>query len=145
VKVDHFGIVVPDLDAATAFYRDVLKCEVTDPVIREDQGIKKAFVQFQNMQMELIAPTTAESPIKDVLEDHNVSDYIRRNPGGGLHHVCYTVSDLHAARAMLAAKGYRALGTATSAIGTAGLPILFLDPVGTNGVLIELKQDPAGK
>lgn len=124
-----------------AFYRDVLKCELKAPIVRDSQGIRKAFVVFENMQFELIAPTTADSPIKDVLEHHNASVYIRRNPGGGLHHVCYSVPDLKEARETLRAKGYRMLGTATTAIGTAGQPISFLDPAGTDGVLIELKQE----
>ncbi|MCC6777324.1 MAG: VOC family protein [Hyphomicrobiales bacterium] len=144
MKVDHLGIVVPDLDAAIAFYRDALKCKVTAPVVRHGQGIKKAFVCFENMQVELIAPTTPESPIKDVLEHHNASDYIRRHPDGGLHHVCYSVPDLEEARDALRGKGYRMLGAASTAIGAANQPIVFLDPAGTDGVLIELKQDSAG-
>ena len=75
-QVDHFGIVVRDLAAALAFYRDALGCDVTDPVVREGQGITKAYVRFGNMQVELIAPTVAESPIKHVLEDHNASDFL---------------------------------------------------------------------
>ncbi len=141
MKIDHFGIVVPDLDSAIAFYRDVLKCEVTAPVVREGQGIKKAFVSFENMQVELIEPTTPNSPIKHVLEHHNASDFICRHPNGGLHHVCYTVPDLKEAREALRIKGYRMLGTASAAIGAAGQPISFLDPAATDGVLIELKQD----
>ena len=97
-QVDHFGIVVRDLAAALAFYRDAMGCDVTDPVVREGQGITKAYVRFGNMQVELIAPTVAESPIKHVLEDHNASDFLARNPGGGLHHVCYAVPDLLATR-----------------------------------------------
>jgi methylmalonyl-CoA/ethylmalonyl-CoA epimerase len=141
VKIDHFGIVVPDLDSAIAFYRDVLKCEVTAPVVREGQGIKKAFVSFENMQVELIEPTTLDSPIKHVLEHHNASDFICRHPNGWLHHVCYTVPDLKEAREALRIKGYRMLGTAGAAVGAAGQPISFLDPAATDGVLIELKQD----
>lgn len=140
MQVDHFGIVVPDLEAAIAFYRDGLKCEVTTPIVREGQGIKKAFVVFQNMRVELIAPTTSESPIKHVLEDYNASDFLRRNPHGGLHHVCYSVPDLETARNDLIAQGHRLLGTADPVIGAAGQPISFLDPAGANGVLIELKQ-----
>jgi methylmalonyl-CoA/ethylmalonyl-CoA epimerase len=82
VKVDHFGIVVRDLDAAIAFYRDALKCKVTAPVVREGH-IKKAFVCFKNMQVELIALTTPDSPIKHVLEHHNASDYILGIRTGG--------------------------------------------------------------
>lgn len=139
-NVDHFGIVVPDLDAAIAFYRDILKCEVTAPIMREGQGIMKAYVVFQNMQIELISPTNDESPIKHILEDNNASDFLRRNPGGGIHHVCYSVPDLSAARHALLSAGHRMLGTADSAIGAAGQAISFVDPRGASGVLIELKQ-----
>jgi methylmalonyl-CoA/ethylmalonyl-CoA epimerase len=120
MKVDHFRIAVPNLDVAIAFYRDALRCEVTAPVVREGQGIKKAFVCFENIQVELIVPTTPTSPIKHLLEHHNASDYIRRHPDGGLHHVCYSVPDLKEAREALLVKGYRMLGTASTAIGAAG-------------------------
>ena len=139
-QVDHFGIVVRDLAAALAFYRDAMGCDVTDPVVREGQGITKAYVRFGNMQVELIAPTVAESPIKHVLEDHNASDFLARNPGGGLHHVCYAVPDLLATRDDLVRRGYRMLGTSGVVTGGAGAPISFLDPANADGVLIELKQ-----
>jgi methylmalonyl-CoA/ethylmalonyl-CoA epimerase len=140
MQVDHFGIVVRDLEAAVAFYRNVLKCEVTAPVLREGQGIKKAFVIFENMHLELIAPTTSESPIKHALEDYNASDFLRRNPQGGLHHVCFSVDDLEITRDELTTQGHRMLGTTGTVIGAAGQPISFLDPAGADGVLIELKQ-----
>ena len=75
-----------------------------------------------------------------MLEDYNASDFLRRNPKGGLHHVCYSVPNLEAARNDLIAQGHRLLGTAGPVTGAAGQPVSFLDPGGTNGVLIELKQ-----
>lgn len=139
-SVDHLGIVVPDLSCACAFYRDVLRCPVSAPVVHDDQGIAVAFVAFANVRVELLAPTTEHSPIRDVLEDHTINDYLIRHPAGGLHHVAYVVDDLLATRDRLTRDGYRALGTGTPIIGASGLPILFLDPKHTSGVLIELKQ-----
>lgn len=137
-RIDHFGIVVPDLGAAAALYR-TLGCEVTEPVAREGQGIAKAFVRFANMTVELIAPTTTTSPIKDRLEQHNASDFLARQPEGGLHHVCFALPDLATARTTLAYGGYRELGTNPAPPAAA----VWLDPAGANGVLIELKQGAA--
>ena len=104
-EVDHLGIVVPDLDAAAAFYRDVLRCAVSEPVVPSDQGIAIVFVPFGNLRIELIAPTVDRSPIAHVLEDHTVNDFLARQPAGGLHHVCYVVDDLIAVRDRLRASG----------------------------------------
>ncbi len=133
--IDHFGIVVRDLGAAATLYR-TLGCAVSEPVAREGQGIAKAFVRFGNMTIELIEPTTLDSPIKDRLEDHNASNFLARRPEGGLHHVCFAVPDLAAARAALAGQGYRQLG-AESRVAD---PVAWLDPAGADGVLVELKQ-----
>jgi methylmalonyl-CoA/ethylmalonyl-CoA epimerase len=139
-QVDHLGIVVPDLTAATRFYRDVLGCHVSEPIERPGQGLRKAHVSFGNIYVELISPTTPDSPIKHVLEEHNVSDFVARNPGGGLHHVCYSVPNLDETRNELVARGYRFLGTSGPVTGQSGTAICFLDPQKINGVLIELKQ-----
>jgi methylmalonyl-CoA/ethylmalonyl-CoA epimerase len=145
-QVDHLGVVVPDLAAAMAFYRDVLGCPVSAPKPLGGQGIAVAFVPFGNLRIELIAPTVDPSPISHVLENHTVNDFLRRQPGGGLHHVCYVVDDLPKVRDRLKAAGLRTLGSGEPIIGASGLPILFLDPVNPAGTLIELKQRqaPAG-
>jgi methylmalonyl-CoA/ethylmalonyl-CoA epimerase len=139
-EVDHLGVVVPDLDTAAAFYRDVLGCAVSKPVIPPGQGIAIVFVQFRNLRIELIAPTVDRSPIVHVLEDHTVNDFLARQPAGGLHHVCYVVDELEAVRDRLRASGHRVLGTGDPIIGAGGQPILFLDPRSACGTLIELKQ-----
>lgn len=138
--LDHLGIVVPDLQAACDFYRDVLRFAVAAPVVHEDQGIAVAFVQLANVRVELLAATCERSPIEHVLEDQTINHFLARNPQGGLHHVAYVVDDLIATRDRLTAGGYRALGTGEPIIGASGLPILFLDPRKTGGALIELKQ-----
>lgn len=138
--VDHLGIVVPDLKAATQFYRDVLGCPVSEPVVPPDQGIAVVFVRFGNVRVELIMPTVDVSPIPHVLENHTVNAFLERQPTGGLHHVCYVVDDLKAICARLSARGIRVLGTGEPIIGASGLPIVFLDPSTAAGTLIELKQ-----
>ena len=139
-RIDHLGVAVPDLGRAAAFYRDVLGCEVGEPVIPAGQGIAVVFVAFANGRVELIAPTCEVSPLPGLLEDHTINDFLRRSPQGGLHHVCYEVDDLDAVIAKLAAAGARLLGDGRPIIGASGRPIVFLDPGAAEGTLIELKQ-----
>ena len=139
-EVDHLGIVVPDLTAATQLYRDVLGCPVSEPVIPPDQGIAIVFVRFGNTRVELIMPTVPVSPITHVLENHTVNAFLARQPQGGLHHICYVVDDLKSICDRLRARGIRVLGTGEPIIGASGLPIVFLDPSTAAGTLIELKQ-----
>lgn len=139
-EVDHLGVVVPDSAAATAFYRDILGCPVSEPRELAGQGIAVVFVPFGNTRVELLAPTVDPSPLPHVLEDHTVNDFLRRQPTGGLHHVCYLVDDLLKVRDRLTAAGLRALGSGEPIIGASGQPILFLDPRNPAGTLIELKQ-----
>jgi methylmalonyl-CoA/ethylmalonyl-CoA epimerase len=141
-EVDHIGIVVPDLAAAATFYRDVLGLPVSQPIVPEGQGIAVVFVPFGNTRVELIAPTVDPSPIPHVLEDHTINDFLRCQPAGGLHHVCYAVNDLLEVRDRLRAAGVRTLGSGEPIVGASGLPILFLDPNNPAGTLIELKQRP---
>jgi methylmalonyl-CoA/ethylmalonyl-CoA epimerase len=139
-EVDHLGIVVPDLTAATQLYRDVLGCPVSEPVIPPDQGIAIVFVRFGNTRVELIMPTVPVSPITHVLENHTANAFLARQPQGGLHHICYVVDDLKSICDRLRARGIRVLGTGEPIIGASGLPIVFLDPSTAAGTLIELKQ-----
>ncbi|MCC6777316.1 MAG: VOC family protein [Hyphomicrobiales bacterium] len=139
-EVDHLGVVVPNLEAGAAFYRDVLGCPVSEPVVLEGQGIAIVFVHFRNLRIELIAPTVDHSPIVHLLEDHTVNDFLARHPAGGLHHVCYVVDELKTVRDRLRASGHRTLGSGEPIIGASGQPILFLDPRSASGTLIELKQ-----
>lgn len=139
-EVDHLGIAVPDLEAATALYRDVLGCPVGEPVVPPGQGIAIVFVQFGNVHVELLMPTVDVSPIPHLLENYTINDFLERQPKGGLHHVCYVVDDLKAICGRLNASGVRVLGTGEPIIGASGLPIVFLDPATAAGTLIELKQ-----
>jgi methylmalonyl-CoA/ethylmalonyl-CoA epimerase len=139
-EVDHLGIAVPDLDAATKLYRDVLGCPVGEPVVPPGQGIAIVFVEFGNVHVELLMPTVDVSPIPHLLENYTINDFLKRQPNGGLHHVCYLVDDLKAICSRLSASGVRVLGSGEPIIGASGLPIVFLDPATAAGTLIELKQ-----
>jgi methylmalonyl-CoA/ethylmalonyl-CoA epimerase len=139
-KVDHLGVVVPDIEGAARFYRDVLGCPVGEVIEPPGQGIAVVFVPFGNMRVELITPTMKTSPLPELLEDHTVNHFLERTPQGGIHHVCYEVDDLEGVMARLAAAGARILGSGRPIIGASGRPIVFLDPRNADGTLIELKQ-----
>lgn len=138
-RVDHLGVVVPDLAEAVRFYRDMLGCPVGEVIEPPGQGIAVVFVPFGNMRVELIAPTTDVSPLPELLEDQTVNHFLARMPGGGLHHVCYEVDDLDEVIARLQAGGARILGAGRPIIGAGGKRIIFLDPKSAAGTLIELK------
>lgn len=130
-KLNHVAIAVPDLAAATAKYRDTLGAEVSAPADQPDHGVTVVFVNLPNSKIELLAPLGADSPIAKFLE---------RNPAGGIHHLCYEVDDIIAARDKLAADGARVLGDGEPKIGAHGKPVLFLHPKDFFGTLIELEQ-----
>ena len=130
-KLNHIAIAVPDLDAAAAVYRDSLGAMVSAPMPLPDHGVTSVFVELPNTKIELLSPLGEGSPIAPFLE---------RNPSGGMHHVCYEVSDIHAARDRLTADGARILGDGEPKPGAHGKPVLFLHPKDFCGTLIELEQ-----
>lgn len=130
-RLNHVAIAVPDLAAAAARYRDVLGAEVSDPVDQPAHGVTVVFVTLPNSKIELLTPLGAESPI---------AGYLARNPAGGIHHLCYEVDDIHAARDHLQAAGARVLGDGEPKIGAHDKPVLFLHPKDFFGTLIELEQ-----
>ena len=130
-KLNHVAIVVPDLAAAAAVYRDTLGAEVSEPLDLPEHGVTTVFVALGNTKIELLSPFGKESPIDSFLE---------RNPAGGMHHVCYEVADIRAARDRLAADGARILGDGEPKTGAHGKPVLFLHPKDFCGTLIELEQ-----
>lgn len=130
--MNHVGVAVPDIDAAIAFYRDVLGAtDITAPEVLAPQGVRYAFVNLPSGQVELIEPYGDSSPIVKFLE---------RNPKGGQHHVCFEVEDIHAAKALMETRGMRVLGEPR--IGAHGTPVVFLHPGDAGGVLIELMEVP---
>ena len=130
-RLNHVAIAVPDLDAAAAVYRNSLGARVTAPETLPEHGVTVVFVELPNTKIELLQPSGADSPI---------ASFLARNPGGGIHHVCYEVDDIHLAGERLKAEGARVLGDGAPKIGAHGKPVLFLHPKDFCGTLIELEQ-----
>ena len=134
-RINHVAMVVPDLVAAVAQWRDLLGADIGVPNILEDHGVRIAFVRSVNCQVELMEPHGEKSPI---------AGFLQRNPEGGMHHICYEVDDISLARQSLEAKGARVLGDGLVQTGAHGNPVLFLHPKDFNGILIELEQVSLG-
>jgi methylmalonyl-CoA/ethylmalonyl-CoA epimerase len=130
-RLNHVAIAVPDLAGAAAQYRDLLGARVSDPVDQPDHGVTVVFVELPNAKIELLHPLGADSPI---------AGFLARNPSGGIHHLCYEVEDILAARDRLLAGGARVLGDGEPKIGAHDKPVLFLHPKDFSGTLIELEQ-----
>ena len=130
-RLNHVAIVVPDLAQASAVYRDLLGGQVSAPVDLPAHGVTTVFVVLPNTKIELLHPLGAASPIASFLE---------RNRAGGMHHVCYEVDDIEAARDRLVAGGARVLGDGRPRLGAHDKPVLFLHPKDFCGTLIELEQ-----
>jgi methylmalonyl-CoA/ethylmalonyl-CoA epimerase len=130
-RLNHVAIAVPDLEAASAQYRDTLGARVGMPQDEPDHGVTVVFIELPNTKIELLHPLGDASPIRGFLD---------RNPAGGIHHLCYEVEDILAARDRLKAQGARVLGAGEPKIGAHGKPVLFLHPKDFNGCLIELEQ-----
>lgn len=130
-RLNHVAIAVPDLAAAARTYRDTLGAEVSAPVPLPEHGVTTVFVTLANTKVELIAPLGDDSPI---------AKFLARNPDGGVHHLCFEVADIGAARERLTAAGARVLGDGNPKIGAHGKPVLFLHPKDFSGALIEIEQ-----
>ena len=130
-RLNHIAIAVPDLEAAARIYRETLGAAVSAPVDLPEHGVTTVFVELPNTKIELLHPFGDKSPIAGFLE---------RNPAGGIHHVCYEVDDILAARDRLKASGTRVLGDGEPRIGAHGKPVLFLHPKDFAGTLIELEE-----
>ncbi|MET0629517.1 MAG: methylmalonyl-CoA epimerase [Xanthobacteraceae bacterium] len=130
-RLNHVAIAVRDLAKAAEVYRRTLGAEVSAAVPQPDHGVTTVFITLPNTKIELIAPLGAASPIAKFLE---------RSPDGGIHHVCYEVDDILAARDRLKAQGARVLGDGEPKIGAHGKPVLFLHPKDFCGTLVEIEQ-----
>ncbi len=130
-RLNHVAIAVPDLAAASAQYRTMLGAEVTEPQVLPEHGVTVVFINLPNTKIELLEPLSDTSPI---------AAFLAKNPSGGMHHVCYEVEDILAARDHLKSEGARVLGDGEPKIGAHNKPVLFLHPKDFNGTLIELEQ-----
>ena len=130
-RLNHVAIAVRDIAAASRMYRSTLGAEVSAPEALPEHGVTVVFIALPNTKIELLEPLGSDSPIARFLE---------RNPDGGMHHVCYEVDDIAAARDRLVNSGARVLGSGEPKIGAHGKPVLFLHPKDFNGTLIELEQ-----
>jgi methylmalonyl-CoA/ethylmalonyl-CoA epimerase len=130
-RLNHVAVVVPDLEKAAAVYRDTLGARVSAAVDLPEHGVTTVFVELPNTKIELLRPLGEDSP---------VAAFLARNAAGGMHHVCYEVDDILAARDRLKAEGARVLGDGEPKTGAHGKPVLFLHPKDFCGTLVELEQ-----
>jgi methylmalonyl-CoA/ethylmalonyl-CoA epimerase len=130
-RLNHVAIAVKDIVAAAAVYRDTLGSDVTDAVAQPDHGVTTVFINLPNTKIELLEPLGENSPI---------AKFLKKAPDGGMHHLCYEVDDIIAARDKLVADGARVLGDGEPKLGAHGKPVLFLHPKDFCGTLLELEQ-----
>ena len=130
-RLNHVAIATPDLEKSSRLYRESLGAKVSAPASLPEHGVTVVFVEADNTKIELLHPLGADSPIAKFLE---------KNPDGGMHHLCFEVDDIRAAREALKATGARVLGDGEPKIGAHGKPVLFLHPKDFGGTLIELEQ-----
>jgi methylmalonyl-CoA/ethylmalonyl-CoA epimerase len=130
-RLNHVAIAVPDVAAAAAVYRDSLGANVSAPMPLDEHGVTVVFVELPNSKVELMEPLGDASPIAPFLE---------RNPGGGVHHICFEVADIRAAVARLVGTGARVISGGEPKIGAHGKPVVFLHPKDFLGTLIELEE-----
>ena len=130
-RLNHVAIAVPDLAAASALYRGTLGAEVSEPLDLPEHGVTTVFVTLPNTKLELLHPLGERSPI---------AGFLAKNPAGGVHHLCYEVEDIAAARDRLVSEGARVLGDGEPRTGAHGKPVIFLHPKDFCGTLVELEQ-----
>ena len=130
-RLNHVAIAVPDLDAAAARYRDALGARVGEPLAQPEHGVTVVFVELPNTKIELLHPLGEGSPI---------AGFLAKSPAGGIHHLCYEVSDIRAARDRMREAGARVLGDGEPRLGAHGKPVLFLHPKDFDGALVELEE-----
>jgi methylmalonyl-CoA/ethylmalonyl-CoA epimerase len=135
-KLNHVGVATPSIEESWKLYRDVLGAtDITEKRALEEQGVWVSFVNLPNSQIELIEPLGDDSPIHG---------FLKNNPRGGQHHICFEVPDIIAARDDMVAKGATVLRNGEPRIGAHGVPVIFVHPKDMGGVLVELMQEPEG-
>jgi methylmalonyl-CoA/ethylmalonyl-CoA epimerase len=135
-KLNHVGVATPSIEASARMYRELFGAtDITEKRALPEQGVWVSFVNLPNAQIELIEPYGDASPIHA---------FLAKTPTGGQHHVCFEVPDIYAARDAMRAKGATVLGTGEPRMGAHGVPVIFVHPKDTGGVLVELMAEPAG-
>ena len=129
-RLNHVAIAVPELDSASAKYRDALGAKVSEPQDLPEHGVTVVFIELQNAKIELMAPLGENSPI---------AGFLARNPSGGIHHICFEVSDIAAAGEALSSQNARLLDSEPR-VGAHGMPVMFAHPKEFNGTLIEIEE-----
>jgi methylmalonyl-CoA/ethylmalonyl-CoA epimerase len=130
-RLNHVAIATSDIKKAAKVYRDTLGATVSEEVAQPDHGVTTVFVDLGNTKIELLEPLGENSPI---------ANFLKKNPNGGMHHVCYEVEDIHAAVARMREQGATITGTGEPRIGAHGKPVVFLHPKDFVGTLVELEQ-----
>lgn len=140
-NLNHIAIAVPDLAEATRFYRDVLGANVSDPVPLPDHGVTTVFVTLGNTKIELLHPLVVAGEVSPI------QGFLDKNPSGGMHHLCFDVSDLEKAQVNISKEGIRIIGASSEGIvdmpkiGAHGKPVIFLHPKDCQGCLVELEAE----
>ena len=130
-RLNHIAIAVPDIDKASNAWEKALGAKISSPQILPEHGVKVVFIEAPNTKVELLEPLDQNSPI---------SKFLLKNPNGGMHHICYEVDNIKSASKRLEAVGAKILGDGLPKIGAHGNPVIFLDPKGFSGTLIELEE-----
>ena len=130
-KLNHIAIAVPNLLEAANTYKNTLGAKVGAPIKQQEHGVTVIFVDLPNSKLELISPLGESSPIEN---------FLKKNPNGGIHHICFEVEDIQKSIKKLKNEGAQVLGTGQAKIGAHGKPVVFLHPKEFNGTLIELEE-----
>ncbi len=130
-NLNHVAIAVPDLEYSISIYENTLGAIVSDPLEQATHGVRLVFIQLPNAKIELISPLGTNSPI---------SKFLEKNPVGGIHHICFEVSDIRKACDQLVKSGAKIIGDGVPKNGAHGKPVIFLNPKDFNGALIELEE-----
>jgi len=129
-RLNHVAIATPNLKESTDLWRNVMGAKVSEPEDQKEHGVTTVFVGLENTKIELLYPLGDNSPI---------ANFLKKNPSGGIHHICIEVDDIHHAVKTLLDENIRIIDP-NPKIGAHGKPVVFLHPKSMNGVLVELEQ-----
>ena len=130
-RLNHIAIAVANLDEGIKIYKDTLGVEVSKKLALPKHGVTTVFIKLSNTNIELLEPLGRDSPI---------NNFLIKNPSGGVHHLCYEVSNIKESVEYLNNEGYKILGDGIPREGAHGKPVIFLHPKQFLGTLIELEE-----